>query len=290
MRTVSQVLDVAATHAVRDAPMLSAGQYRYVRTHSLAVTVVDSPPADGAYEFTEYTTELWLPPATSDTRFMKITYNQSVHYATEAQRDWAKRLPGGLPKPSVDWMTAQGDQDWQPYPPGPGLGLLRCVPTPCPAPTLWETPTATLLAAAPRDVPSLRADLFSFAQSQHDEAVRYGKSWLTVDEAAYDAAATLIGRGEVPDDLRAALYQVVKTIPGVQVIPSLANFDGVSGVAIAKTNSWGVEHDLIFSSDGSYLGDKAVLVHSSEAYKLPAGTVIGYSAVTYDVQGKPTIH
>jgi hypothetical protein len=120
--------------------------------------------------------------------------------------------------------------------------------------------------------------------------VTYGKSWLTVDEAAYDAAVRLIGQGEVPDDLRAVLYQIVKTIPGVRVIPTLANYDNVSGVAVAKTDSWGVEHDLIFASDGSYIGDKTVVVHPSAAYKLPAGTVIGFSAVSYDVRTKPTIH
>jgi hypothetical protein len=291
MRTVSQVLDVAAAYALRDGRTLSAGQYRYVRTHSLGLTTVGSPPANGAYQFTEYTSELWLPQQTSGTRFLKSTDNQSVSYATEAQREWAARqMPGGLPKPGVEWMTAQGDQEWQPYPPGSVSFAVHCLPTPCHASTVWDRPTAALLAEAPRDVQSLRADLFAYAQSQQDEAVKYGKSWLTVEDAAYSAAARLIGQGEVPDDLRAVLYQVVKTIPGVAVVPSLANYDNVSGIAVAKTDSWGVEHDLIFGSDGSYLGDKSVVVHSSEAYKLPAGTVIGYSAVTYDVQAEPAIH
>jgi hypothetical protein len=289
MRTVSQVLDTAAAYALR-GPTLGPGQYRYVRTHSLGLTTIQSPPTNGAYQFTEYTSELWLPQSTSDTRYLKITSNQSVRYATDAQRDWARRMPGGPPEPSVDWMTAQGDQNWQPYPPGSGLVTVVCYPTACPARTVWDSPTAALLAEAPRDVQRLRADLFAYAQGQHDEAVQYGKTWLTVDDAAYNAAARLIGQGEVPDDLRAVLYQVVKTIPGVEVIPALANYDDVSGVAVAKTDSWGVEHDLIFGSDGSYLGDKSVLVHPSEPYQLPAGTVIGYSAVTYDVQAKPAIH
>jgi hypothetical protein len=93
----------------------------------------------------------------------------------------------------------------------------------------------------------------------------------------------------VPDDPRAVLYQVVKTIPGVALIPSLANYDGGSGVGVGKTDSWGVEHDLIFGSDGSLIRDKTVVVRPSEPYQLPAGTVIGYFAVTYDVKPKPAL-
>lgn len=296
---MAQLLDAASAGALRTgAPSLKAGQYRYLRTHGYGVTSLDDPPGNGAYEFSEYTNEQWLPASAKGTRYNRSVNDIAVHYPSARQRKYAASVPGGIPKRYVEWDVAKGDGDYvQVYSHVAG-GPPTKIPcsgsgcTPESKISVWDVATAPTVAKLPRDTAGLRASLYRYAKKNHAEAVKYGKgTQLGVDDAAYFGITNLLSSAVVvPSNLRAALYQVAKTIPGIKLIGSLANYDGAHGIAIGRVDAFGVEHDLIFTrSGGAYIGDRTVATRPSVEYKVRAGTLLGYTALTTGVKGKPDL-
>jgi hypothetical protein len=104
--------------------------------------------------------------------------------------------------------------------------------------------------------------------------------------------------GPVPADLRAALYQVASRLPGITLVDSTANLDGRHGVAIghASPNTL-TRRDIIFDrAGGQFIGERDVLVRGEQVDRadangpsvtLPAGTVVGSTAVTVAVADRP---
>lgn len=137
----------------------------------------------------------------------------------------------------------------------------------------WGSPSPEFLDSLPRDREELRDRLY-------DDSDGGGQS---EDGNALTYIADIIRSGRVPADLRAALFEVAKTIPGVAVTDDAAVLDGRRGVAIGHTEGVdGVRSELVFDrTTGLLIGERVVVV--GDKLNLPAGTVTTSTAITTSV-------
>ncbi|MDQ2959187.1 MAG: CU044_5270 family protein, partial [Actinomycetota bacterium] len=280
--TAAQVLDSAATYSLTTATP-PAGQYRYVRSHALGVLATRGERAINV--FINSIDENWISPSSTGVSYEHLQTNLNPRYVHPGDNAYLNQnAPGGAPQPASYWFvnTADGHSK-QVYPPASPTSCDGCDNL-----SVWVDPQPAGLARLPREVGALRAVLYNYATGQLSGG-SYGKR-LTVDDVAFGAASTVLSSPLLPDDLRAALYRVTKTIPGITLKGSLANFDGTRGIAISRTSSAGVERDLIFdTAGGGYIGERTIALKSDNEYGLPAGTVQDYTAVTTSVAAKPVL-
>jgi hypothetical protein len=100
----------------------------------------------------------------------------------------------------------------------------------------------------------------------------------------------LLRETDAPPALRAALFEVAATIPGVEQLGSVTDHSGRTGVGVAYV-SGGSRHELIFNpTDSSLMGEEDVVVDADEANE-PAGTVTDWavylSSKVVDSDGAP---
>jgi len=112
----------------------------------------------------------------------------------------------------------------------------------------------------------------------------------SIDEDVWVRITDLLVYGQVPADLRAALYQTLAVVPGVTIIENDATLDGRSGVALgytepARGSIWRDEI-IIDPRSGLVIGDRAVTLNDWD--DIPAGTTLSWSTVyTSVVDGTP---
>lgn len=89
--------------------------------------------------------------------------------------------------------------------------------------------------------------------------------------------------GDVPADLRSAMYRAAALIPGVALIDDQATLDGRRGVAIGRDeDAWGSRIEIIVDpATGTFLGERETLLREQDG--IPAGTVVSWTAVTTTV-------
>jgi len=297
LASVAEVLDAAS---VATTPVAARGQYVHTHFTNYGMSqFVLGRPVD---VFIVSNSDTWVPSDLDEISFMRISDNDVVSYRSPADRDYmARHAPGGPPVHREYWYSARGRQPYAPIFPnvsrlpfqifasaesGTGASL-----------SVWAQPTSETLAALPRDITHLRASLYDYAATQAGEAAAARKAYTT-DDAAFDAVAGVLSIPDVPSDLRTALYGVAKTIPGIKMLGSMANYSGVRGIAIGRVLAvTGVEHDLIFDADtGTFIGARAVTVRATDQYsgtqgqpKLAAGTVLSATAISMDVTDKPVL-
>lgn len=101
----------------------------------------------------------------------------------------------------------------------------------------------------------------------------------SIDEDVWVRMTDLLRTGEVPADLRAALYKAIALIPGVQLIDDHAALDGRTGVALGRVEpTRGTRPEIIIDPrTGLLIGERTVtLIQRGE---IPPGTVIGSTSV-----------
>jgi hypothetical protein len=140
-------------------------------------------------------------------------------------------------------------------------------PGPCPRTGSWQDPTPGFLAGLPRDP----AQLYERLQADAPDNAR-GPAELLV------YAADALRTGLVPADLRAALYQALTRVEGIELTDQAANLDGRVGTAIGIDDGQ-FRHDIIIDPvTGSFIGEREVLTDDYDG--AAEGTVMNYSAVT----------
>ncbi|WP_430645322.1 CU044_5270 family protein [Agromyces sp. GXS1127] len=89
--------------------------------------------------------------------------------------------------------------------------------------------------------------------------------------------------GNVPAELRAAMYEAAALIPGVEFVDDQATLDGRTGVAIGRVeDAWGTRVEIIVDpTTGEFIGDREVLLRDQDG--VPTGTALSWTTVTTTV-------
>lgn len=133
----------------------------------------------------------------------------------------------------------------------------------------WQGPTPAFLAGLPRDPAALRDRLYR-------DSAGAGPSR---DGEAFVYVADLLRTGTVPADLRGALYRVLATVPGVEVVARTASVGAATGVAFGwSERSNGILQEVVIDpATGDLVGERRVATAGDE---VPVGTVIEETLVT----------
>ncbi len=136
---------------------------------------------------------------------------------------------------------------------------------PADVPASWQSPSPAWLASLPRDTAALRDRLYADSAGQ-------GRS---TDGEAVVYVADLLRSGVVPADLRAALFRVLATVPGVEITSSEVQLGAGTGVGLAYYEATdGTRQEIVVDpSDGELVGERYLAVEGLDG--IPAGTVIG---------------
>jgi hypothetical protein len=221
------------------------GGYLYTAERSRNVQSADGP--DGpAYYVTEDVVERWsaLDEGPAPT-LMRMTRGLNAHPLTAA--DGAKLARYGTDYTKVTRSTydpAKDPKGTSGPPSEPGI----------------DNPTPAYLASLPTDPEQLLAVLRAAAGG---DVFKAGAALSTTADAL------------LTPELRAALYQALVTIPGVERIPGTVDLAGRPGVAIALS-SGGMRTELVIDPNSSHmLGFRMVALTGTDG--MAAGTVV-YSA------------
>ncbi|MCO5309678.1 MAG: CU044_5270 family protein [Austwickia sp.] len=245
-------------------------------TRAADITVSDPPArAEQYYRITTRSTGISEEGTTRDGQPVRIgwrTSSESIQYVA---------VDGTRPTYSVDRATTDPVQVFGPGTPAPPpsssssdrSGHARTTNlAPVDIPAAWQVPTPAWLAALPRDTDALRARMYA-------DAAGHGPS---TDAEVLVIAADVMRSGLVPADLRAAVFRVLRTVPGVTVTSEQATLDGRTGVGIGRSEDRnGLRQELVIDpATGQVLGERTLVVRESEGLPVPVGTVFAESAVS----------
>lgn len=118
----------------------------------------------------------------------------------------------------------------------------------------WSGPTPEFLAALPRDTDALRERLYA-------DAAGRGQS---LDGEVFVLIGDVLRSGVVPADLRAALFHVMQTVPGVEVTDHSAVLDGRTGVAFGRVEPGANErYEIVIDPEtGTVIGEREVVANA----------------------------
>jgi hypothetical protein len=237
VRTLDGAAELSA-HA--QDPAVGPGQYLYVATHAWW-------RAD-AMRFSylgENLIETWIPSDRTQEWLERRTVTGRRQWLAGNEKD--ARAAGVLEEPGWpegDTRARCGDFDGSSGHPragscaGHGGG--------------WQNPTPAFLAGLPRDpavlYARLRADTKGHGRDPDAEVLVY----------VTDALRT----GQVPADVRAALYRALTRLPGLKVVDHRANLDGRQGVALGTGDGGGGTQQIIIDpATGQFIGERSVDSH-----------------------------
>lgn len=257
-------LEQAATASLGAVdPVVAEGEYLRITTHAVyAITQSraaspDSPepasPADGTYLASQDST-LYIPADPAGEWVWVREASQAVQTFGPLSEEAAALLIDDLGHQAQVWRGAGGDI-------GQGLGTR---------------PTAADWRALPAEPAQLL---------DHIRRITAGQG-VSAEQSTLDWIAQALGSGTVPAEVRATMYQTLALVPGIVITEDQANLDGRTGTAFALSygddSHVAVHQELIVDpSSGQFIGERRT---SLEPFgEIPAGTVMGWSAVQTDV-------
>ena len=266
-----------------DAPV-GPGQYRYVKNKASQWVGIELQRAGGSADcFFRYeeTTETWIPAdrdqdwlrrftRTDPLETKSCTMTELLHapaFAMPPVPERETRAKGGRFDYSVRVIPSGTDES----------GAIRFTPLGGDQAAREESPvsiyhpTPEYLATFPRDPQKLFTKLRDLV-------------CLSGDGCAVVAAEGMLGTGQVPGDLRAAVYRALTRIPGMTVVDRQANLDGRVGIAIRIAGPGWFDDLIVDPKTGDYIGSRSNVKDS------PGGSLLHSSAVTTgvaDVIGAP---
>jgi hypothetical protein len=250
----TDMIDFAAV--VTDEPV-GSGQYRYIATHAWSMASFGTATRIyGAY-LGEHLMREWVPvdprqdwllerENTDRRQWLVGSAEQAVADGFELRDGW----------PSGRWRAPYGD-----------FYAADAHREPGPRPGWWQVPTPEFLVGLPRDPQRLHQRLST--DSRDD---RPGYTGVLV--YALDALRT----GLVPADLRAALYRALLMLPGMTIVESAQNLDGVPAVALVHDDGTRRTEVFIDPANGHFIGERDTVTSNTDR-GLKAGTVTKHTAV-----------
>jgi hypothetical protein len=242
----AQLDSVADRVDVTDEP-LRPGQYRHIVTHSWDIAFPQgSIEIMGGVYLEETVHQLWLSADPEEQCL--VDGNRTGRYkrvARDATKAEASRGPALIPEHGESQLLC-GD-----FPGGS-----------------WQHPSTGFVASVPRDP----GQLYDRLRRDAD------KRWPDPDLNAFVLAAEALGTGQLPADLRAALYRALALVPGVGVTEQVADLDGTKGTAIGISRL-GVRQDVIIdTATGEFIGERHIDLDGVTG--APPGSVVSYSTVS----------
>ncbi|MEV0802697.1 CU044_5270 family protein [Kribbella sp. NPDC050281] len=273
------------TSANPDAP-IPPGQYRQVTQRSQG-TWRFGP--HNSYVGTRVDVSDWWISADQKPPYTAISVlNAKKEFSPAAAKQvWSK----------IDPLNMKPETIKSPYACGVGTGgsiMLQkkdskniCTPS-------WFMPSADFLARLPRDpdklLAALRADDARRVAHCRNKLPNCGlpaRTAQAADNEAFGRVATIMASGIAPADLRAALYQAARKIPGIQLQADAVNLDGKTGRAIGRVQYLGVRQDLIIEpKTGRFLGLREVATVTAprnvngDPQPLVRGDIVNWTSVS----------
>lgn len=207
-----------------------------------AIRATDPATRPGQYwELTASGTSLVTEYAGLDTRVWLTRTTTTDYVAVDGKRpSWFLREPATVERQLLGAPAARS----HPY---TKTDVWTTNLTPEQVPASWNQPSPTWLASLPRDPRTLRDRLYADTQGHGNNP----------DDQAFTAVADVLRSGLVPADLRSALYETLRTIPGTTLTDdSVTLSTGHAGVAIGRHDAFGGHQSLVIDpSTGQVLGE-----------------------------------
>jgi hypothetical protein len=191
-------------------------------------------------------------PAARDDQFVYI--DSKVAWSGSSNLDPTPRL-GAVHDRRV-WLSVDGTRDSWVVEPDNGGGPLDASLGTNARPSL-DSPTYKYLTTWPTDPDKLLAMLHAEIRRTGMGGVNDHDGGVGLDQETFTVIGDIIRENLVPPKLSAALYQAAAKIPGVTVLPDVADAAGRHGVAVARTGKDGTREAWIFDR-GTYtfLGER----------------------------------
>jgi hypothetical protein len=248
----TEFLDSAATATIETSdPVVEPGQYLRIATNA----VYGASTGEAGYD------EYWLAPSSG-----------VLYIPAERSDEWVwERHPL---QPTVFFGNTEGIalQRYQEWLGDPDLNaVLRGADG-----KFYDSPRSDHgMDTMPRNPSALRDYFYD----------NYTGGSASVDEDVWVRITDLLRTGEVPADLRAALYRAIALIPGVEIIDDQAALDGRTGVALGRVEpargSTSREEIIIDPKTGLMIGERTVTV--AQLGEIPPGTVISSTSIETSV-------
>ena len=128
------------------------------------------------------------------------------------------------------------------------------------------------------DLSNLPTDPSQLKQLIEERKIEGGPSG---DAETFTIIGDMLRETYAPPALRAALYQIVADLPGVEYVGRVTDDAGRTGIAVAYPNAQGgLREELVFDPDTSkLLAERSVLTQDSA--EGPAGTVLSSAGIAY---------
>lgn len=253
----AQVLEDAAVSSFgAEDPAVGAGQYLRVDTLARHLTTT-AMPNHSFHTVKQMRHSLYIPADTDDTWYWDRTEKVDAEVVATY----------GQAPPTADPYPLRGAEE---------------PPTP-----IWKAPGGAWNGQAPyvtkEYLASLPDDPHQLLARVHEE--KAGQN-ANEDEQVMVFIADMLRSGLVTAEQRAVFYQTLMLVPGVDVTAETAVLDGRTGVAIGRWEATRGERQeiIIDPATGAWIGERSILTRDMDS--IPAGTVVGSTAVSTTVVDK----
>ncbi len=238
------------------------------------------PPAAGATELGKLALAASAQPSPTTPGPGQYQYTKSIEAYTSSVLDGPHPYTDVLPDTRQIWIGADGSgRILETFGTASFLSAAdRAAWVAAGSPDLAQAPWDTTygpgqLSDGPTDLTKLPTDPTALAALISSRKIEGGPPGPAED---FTQVGDLLRETDAPPALRAALFTVAESIPGVEQLGAVTDHLGGRGVGVAFL-SGGVRHELIFdSADGRLLAEQDVVVDAAAAHE-PAGTVADWA-------------
>ena len=281
-------LAAAAEHSTAnpDAP-IPPGQYRQITQRTQHTW--NFGPGDKYHGTRLDVTDWWVTTDRNPPYTVVMTLNAKRWFSSEAARKlWSKTDPRNIKAETLKAGEACGGgmEGGSIMLQRSKAGKISCTPS-------LFNPSGDYLSRLPRDPEALLAAL-----RKENPMLKFPKMDPKVANArVFDSILTILASGIAPADLRAALYETARLIPGIKLQAGAVNLDGKSGRAISLVQEFGWRKELIIEpTSGEFLGLREVatitnpLNFDGDPMPVNKGDILSWTSVTTKITPhRPTI-